>query len=238
MTGPLHLGNDVVDLRDPRARGKAEDARFLQRVFTGGERETIVAAADPHHALWARWAAKEAAFKAVSKLLGSPPVFHHTRFRVSLAGEAGGDRGLRGEVRYGDLSLVVEVGSTPDFVHVLARAQAEDEGVEPVQRVVRAEDVRAGGGEGGKAGWRDALRPSFSPAEWACVTHRISALTRLGARSGLARALAVEEERLQITCLDGPPGRRIPIVLLDGAELAADLTLSHHGRFLAWAYLP
>lgn len=238
MTDPLHLGNDVVDLRDPRVRGKAEDARFLERVFTEGERETIVAAADPHHALWARWAAKEAAFKAVSKLLGSPPVFHHPRFRVSLAREPGEDPGLRGEVRYGDLSLVVEVGSTTDFVHGLARAEAEDEGVEPVQRVVRAEDVRAGGGEGGKAGWRDALRPSFSPAEWACVTHRVSALTRLGVRADLARGLGVEEERLQITCQDGPAGRRIPVVLLDGATLGADLTLSHHGRYLAWAYLP
>ncbi|MFW6200557.1 MAG: 4'-phosphopantetheinyl transferase family protein, partial [Gemmatimonadota bacterium] len=77
-----HIGNDVVDLRDPRCRGKEADERFLRRVFTDDERRAIVEATDPAPALWIRWAAKEAGFKVVTKLLGSPPPFEHRAFRV------------------------------------------------------------------------------------------------------------------------------------------------------------
>ena len=64
------VGNDVVDLDQPRCAGKAEDTRFVDRVFTAFERERIVEAPDPDRALWRRWAAKESAYKVVTKLLG------------------------------------------------------------------------------------------------------------------------------------------------------------------------
>ena len=63
----LVVGNDVVDLSDPRWAHKEGDERFLARVFTPSERRAIEAAPDPARALWAHWAAKEAAFKVVSK---------------------------------------------------------------------------------------------------------------------------------------------------------------------------
>ena len=46
-------------------------------------------------------------------------------------------------------------------------------------------------------------------------------------RRGLWRSVAVPVN----------PGRRIPKVFLRGKEIPADLTLSHHGRLLAWAFL-
>ena len=63
---------------------------------------------------------------------------------------------------------------------------------------------------------------------------RSSALVRLGARAALARALGVEESRLQVVCGAGPAGRVPPEVLLDGDAAPADVSLSHHGRWLAW----
>jgi hypothetical protein len=66
------VGNDVVDLKDPENQGKSGDERFLARVFTFEEREQIAQAAAPDTLLWSFWAAKEAAYKAVSG--GDPPV--------------------------------------------------------------------------------------------------------------------------------------------------------------------
>ncbi|MBE0557548.1 MAG: 4'-phosphopantetheinyl transferase superfamily protein, partial [Proteobacteria bacterium] len=60
------VGNDVVDLNEPDNRGKSGDDRFLGRVFTAEERELIARAAAPNTLLWSLWAAKEAAYKAVS----------------------------------------------------------------------------------------------------------------------------------------------------------------------------
>ena len=87
VSGSWHLGNDIVDLADRRHVGKAGDHRFLQRVFTPKEQETILESLDPDHTLWLLWAAKESAFKTVSKFLGTPPTFNHGLFQVSLFGK-------------------------------------------------------------------------------------------------------------------------------------------------------
>ncbi len=84
MPSPVILGTDVVDLTDPRCLGKASDRRFLGRVFTELERAAILESPTPDLALWRRWAAKEAAFKVVSRLLSSPPPFEHALFQVNI----------------------------------------------------------------------------------------------------------------------------------------------------------
>ena len=86
MPSTVILGNDVVDLTDPRCPGKASDRRFLRRVFTEPEAAAIRESPTPDLTLWQYWAAKEAAFKAVSRLLPSPPPFEHARFQVALGG--------------------------------------------------------------------------------------------------------------------------------------------------------
>jgi hypothetical protein len=89
----------------------------------------------------------------------------------------------------------------------------------------------------GRQEWKEELEPEFTPAEWACISHKASALTRLAARRSMADTLGLPETDLEISCGPGKPGRRIPKVLLRGEELAVDLSLSHHGRLLAWAFL-
>ena len=79
-----HLGNDIVDLADPRHEGKAGDRRFLQRVFSEEEQKDIQSSENPDRALWIRWAGKEAAFKTISKSLGIPPTFVHSLFQVTV----------------------------------------------------------------------------------------------------------------------------------------------------------
>lgn len=98
-------GNDVVDLARPRCTGKHEDERFLRRVFTPAERGAIRSDARPHDALWRRWAAKEAAFKVITKLRGAPPPFVLPSFQVEL----GVGRRADGRVLYQQLQVPVRV---------------------------------------------------------------------------------------------------------------------------------
>lgn len=84
------VGDDVVDRTRERARGKADDARFLGRVLTGPETAAVRASADPDGALWTFWACKEAAFKIHSKARGRPPTFVHAAYRVRLDAPARG----------------------------------------------------------------------------------------------------------------------------------------------------
>ena len=78
------VGVDVVDLHDPRCRGKEDEPRFLARVLSVEERALVTRSPAPATKLWRLWAAKEAAYKVVSKVRGAPPPFVHAQFRVEL----------------------------------------------------------------------------------------------------------------------------------------------------------
>jgi len=62
-----HVGNDVVDLTQSTAKKKSRNIRFLNRVFTPEEQSSILSSPFPDLRLWSCWAAKEAAYKAISK---------------------------------------------------------------------------------------------------------------------------------------------------------------------------
>jgi hypothetical protein len=243
MPNRWHLGNDIVDLSDPRHTGKARDDRFLQRVFSHKEREDIHAAESQDRALWNRWAGKEAAFKTISKSLGVPPTFIHPDFQVTIFGPAG-PRGPAaeagavpdspvtrfGQVRYGDFRLPLRIESVGTALHAVT--WIPDPGHDMPPFIWGSQKA-----PGPKAGWKEELEPRFSQQEWGCVSHRHSALARLAARRAIASSMSVEEDVLEIRCGPGKPGRRIPQVFLRGEEVSVDLTLSHHGQLLAWAYL-
>jgi hypothetical protein len=235
MSQPWHLGNDIVDLADPRHGGKAGDARFLERVFSHDEREAILSSADPDRALWARWAGKEAAFKTVSKALGRPPTFNHPRFQVVLeesptSTEADLPSTRFGLVLYEGLELPLRVEISGTTLHAVSWSPHPPGATPPFSWGFRSV-------EGEEAGWKEGLRPRFTSREWDCISHHPSALARLAARESVATSLGVEERALEVACHPGHPGRRIPRVFLAGREIPVDLTLSHHGRLLAWAFL-
>jgi phosphopantetheinyl transferase (holo-ACP synthase) len=77
LDGPV-VGNDVVDLTDPLISGHHRRERFVSRVCAAEERATVVTSAD----LWALFAAKEAAYKALTKL-GHSPGFAHREILVA-----------------------------------------------------------------------------------------------------------------------------------------------------------
>lgn len=217
------VGNDVVDLDQPRCAGKAEDTRFVERVFTAFERDCIMEAPDPDRALWRRWAAKEAAYKVVTKLLGSPPVFVHAAFAVGIDPD-----GSRGTVAYREFTVPFTLHEGSDHLHTIA-----------VHAGGRNKNYRVVAGmEGADASPPlDALRRRFTPAERAFIHGVPSALVRLAARRDMAAALAVSQDDILILAADGPPGRVPPVVRIDGDLGQVDLSLSHDGRYVAWAFL-
>jgi hypothetical protein len=227
------IGNDVVDLEAPEARGKAADGRFLGRVFTADEAARIRAAADPERMLWMLWSAKEAAFKVVRKLRADLP-FAHRRFEAwADATAADGDGGrssggvrLHGWRGLGLSWLPVEWRATGSLVHCVARSVAER--ASSVRHAAVAVAARETGrctadGEELTRRERDGARTPES--------QRVRRLAKALAReAGLGLVEIVRERR---GALLGPPRlyARAAAVPLAGW----DLSLSHDGRFVAAA---
>jgi hypothetical protein len=240
MTGGWALGNDVVDTLHRGAAGKGRDARFQERVFAPSERDAIRSSPDPDLSFWVHWVGKEAVYKSTSKILSAPPVFHHRLFQVAFPEE--GLRGLPnpsspddplpllGRGRYTGFRFRISVERRGTCIHAVSWIEGMEAGDPEICAECRESSAPAGGSS-------SDLKNRFSSSEWECVTHRASALTRLAARESLASVWGVPEQRLEIRCRPGHPGRRIPSVWLGSEELPVDLTLSHHGRFLAWAFL-
>lgn len=228
MTPAVVVGNDIVDLLDPRTHGKHSDRRFLERVLNEDERAALSRAGDAASALWAFWAAKESAYKVASKLRGRPPVFVHAGFSVTWT-DAGPDH-WSGRVAWQELDVPVEVIAAGTIVRGVAAVGADVasvlHGAEPLDGPPEAWSER-----------RTALLPRFTPREAEAVHSLPSAAVRIRARQALAGVLEVEERDLEIVCDPGVTGRRVPRVLLRGRPALADVSLSHHGSWVAWAVL-
>ena len=204
------LGNDVVDLAAPGNLGKSGDGRFLGRVFTAEERALIAGAARPDTLLWALWAAKEAAYKAISH--DDPAVCSIPRqYRVVLetGNEAGTAARFAGKVITPRGELALRVAVTADWVHALAAGSEED-----IERICQHVELREGTGSN--------VNPSTFVRE---------ALLR-----EIARFLGCASGDLSVVKDPGGPGA--PRVLFRGRFLAAEVSLSHDGRFAAFAFDP
>ena len=228
MTLRAYVGNDVVDLEDPRTAGRHEDPRFLGRVLAMAERAELEASDDPFRELWAFWAAKEAAYKVASKLRGSPPVFAHATFVVTWTERTPGR--WRGHVSWEDVRVPVEVHRHGTALHGVATSGTAGAGA-----LAGVEPLGAAGAEWGER--LDHLLGRFTAREADAIHSVASAAVRVRARQALALALGVDEAALEIVCDPGVTGRRPPRVLLGGDPAPADVSLSHHGGWIAWAVL-
>ncbi|MEW6335503.1 MAG: 4'-phosphopantetheinyl transferase superfamily protein [Thermodesulfobacteriota bacterium] len=227
------MGNDVVDLKQRENMGKSGDARFIGRVFTARERDRISGAAKPDSLLWALWAAKEAAFKVVSR--GDPAVRSTPRrYEILLDGGGGGAAGVlktpgltlpagphpsgaagspeeperitgRAFTPQGELALRIDMAE--DYVHALSAPTAADLG-RIHQRVELIDDAADPG---------DA-----------------SAFVRLKLLEEIARCLDCPPEELSVG--KEPAGPGAPLVFHRGLPLAVSVSLSHDGRFAAFAF--
>ena len=231
----LLVGNDIVDLRHAGCVGKAGHPRFVERVFCAEEQAVIRNSSDPDRVLWLHWAAKEAAYKIACKLLPRP-VFAHSRFRVAIDGSvsdcAPGCRcrqTLSARVVYGSVVVALRVFLSHSFVHAYGTADAGPDALRSVHAGLASQSSTA-------STPLQELTVSFSAAEMNSILSTESALVRLRAKADLARHLGLLPERLQIIRPGAKGDRQPPQLLLDGRPADVDLSLSHHGAFVAWAF--
>ncbi len=220
------VGNDIVDLHDPESRPEALHNRFDTRVFTSDEREALTTSASAHALRWTLWAAKESAYK-VAKKLDSAVRFLPRDFVVRRLAEG------RAVVVHETGPFDVRLCRTDEWVSAVATLMAAN------AASVTASNAPVGGNapEAAKARWA-----GNAPAAHRSVSIGIERLEVHGADpSQTVRELVCAALALRMNV---PPGqvqiaadRGIPVALWRNRRLPVDLSLSHHGRFVAWACL-
>jgi phosphopantetheinyl transferase (holo-ACP synthase) len=243
-----YVGNDVMDLKDPRCRDRAPGDRLVTRILATEEQLALERTADLESwrlALWAHWAAKEAAYKVWSKVLpGSGPFVPRAlvaELEISPSDSAGVAH-ITGAVRETGGAPSVRVSGVSDarYVHVVGWSGPTDGPlggrVETGLDEVAEDSIDVTG-----------LRDRFTVAEWDGVRSRPGAVVRLLARE---RVRAIIESRgsaghsngeatdVQIITSGAARGSTAPKIRIADREMPGwDVSLSHHGRYVAWALL-
>ena len=208
------VGNDIVDMVEFSAEPADARSRFDRRVCRTAERESIQRAPDPSRERWCHWAAKEAAYKLVKKQ-DAQAIFSPIRFEVHLGSEpkswqieAIPSATRHGFIEYGSWQVDLQLTLLPNLaVHAIARTSERND-----QPLVT-----------GALAIGDSCEAEPSPAQ-------LSEAVRTLACGRLAEVLAVEPEALSI----GKRGR-VPELRYCDRRFGADLSLSHHGRMVAFA---
>ncbi|MFO7838971.1 MAG: 4'-phosphopantetheinyl transferase superfamily protein [Desulfosalsimonadaceae bacterium] len=210
----LCAGNDIVDSSSPAAQGKARNARFVQKVLTGDEQARLAAAQDPDRLLWAFWAAKEAAYKAASKMV---PAISAAPRRYGVELDTNNPRRCcRGQVTTPETVVRVRIFFFRHYLHCIAAA---GRGADP--------DALLSGQGALQAFAPDA--PSATLHEHQSTAVREMAVRRIGSCLGLA------PEDIRIIRSRIPRGHGPPFAYSKDRLLPVDLSLSHHGRFAGYA---
>ena len=202
------MGNDIVDLAEAENIGKSRDELFCRRVFNLEELSMIAGSVRPDSFLWGIWAAKEAAYKAISR---SDPTVCSIPKKYPVIIEAESVRGisicLEGKVATPRGELTVNISMDEDMVYAVATRTAE-----ALRRVVsRVERV-------------DPAKDDSSDILRKILLEEIA--NRLGFRTG---DLSIVKEKC---------GPGAPFIIFRRNRLPAEISLSHDGRFIAFAFDP
>lgn len=213
------VGNDVVDLHGSGNIGKYKDWRFIERVFTLSEQKRIFDYSYPDGMLWALWAGKEAAFKVVKKLFPEMP-FSPRMYEVGLYGYrylgdkdgvSKGGRYFKGFAETPKGFIDIEIIMTSDFIHCIGVGETP----------------------GGKSiiGGIDCICQKQK-----LIVECESFLVREAARKKLASYLNCDPERIEIRRKQEMSNLGPPFVYFNGEPAGIDISLSHDGRFIAYAF--
>jgi hypothetical protein len=224
FTAVTYVGTDVVDLRDPEARGKAADVRFIERILDPAEQEQCSGQLDDS-LLWQLWSAKESAHKVIIKAFGQSAT--PRSLRVEADG-AWAESPLLGWVTWSGKRIPLRWNRDAERVHCVAWwsegvSDAPTPAVE--SRVERADHPR--------------LRTAELTAREAVTARNehsaaVRALARDMIDEGDARSSA--NPRPEILRPVDSRGHGPPALWRAGERMAGhDLSLSHHGRYVAVA---
>jgi len=246
-----YVGNDVVDLKEPANAGKSRDSRFLKKILTDAEIEFVRNAENPEAALWSLWACKETAYKVIKKSSPDiafiprrwPAVF--TRFESECS---------EGEVVIPEKGLV--------FIRLFCETQiSKTKCIE----ICKSNNPAISGGYNtppieAELGFRACLgvhTRDSNPDYIHCVgADGLAALNKLiwnvdilpeeetdpslFSRRRLAQSLAknysLNFHQIKIKRKRENAELQPPCVYIRGEKMDVDISLSHDGRFVAYAY--
>lgn len=210
-----------MDLTDPANSRKSEDARFIERVFKSAEADLITSAPDPNQALWSLWACKEAAYKALSKAvskrsISSSPLKYSVSLDLSTPCnfiKKGRIRMLNGSVSAPSGRVPVRLVRNSSFIHALA---STGESIGSVCWAVFNANLN-----------RSDITPPIQ-----------TMLVRRAAKTKIAAHIGADPQKLEIVRRKNECGiLGPPVVLVNGKESSIEISLSHDGVYLAYAFL-
>ena len=200
-----------MDLTDPENRRKGTDARYISRILNPRELEMVSGSPDPDTMLWSLWSCKEASYKALIKA---------------------------GKVSSSPLKYSVLFGPQPRS-HQFTAIVDTPEGEVTVLLTRRKKYVHAVASTGGAS--------SIGSLRWAVsslklprkkITPDIQSLAVRGAAiMKIAKYFKCGPEELEIVRpMTYSGGVGPPVLLLNGTRAGIDISLSHDGFFVAYAF--
>ncbi len=211
----LHVGNDIVDLDTRGTIGRAKDLRFVERILTPDEKKVLLGCKEnPDKLLWSFWAAKEAAFKAVSKTypdISSAP----RRYPVTLSSQSLKSK-FFGHVGTPAGSVAINIFIENNYVHCIGTTGS----LEDLKRVFY--DMERIDSESGT---------QLSPDQQSFLVRKL-------AKEKIAQHLNLDKDNIDILRNRQKKRPGPPVICFNNRTSGGmDISLSHHGQYVAFATL-
>ena len=224
----LRLGNDIVSLKQAGIQNKSRHSRFLDRVFTSSEQSAIANSSNPDAILWMMWAAKEAAYKVISKIQPLP-IFAHKKFEV-IEFTQDIQNFVSILIKFTNIRFSGFAQIREDYVHVFLGTDTFS------QNDVSINTHRVSAKEKQVWGNREAWSEHFTQKELESIHHWESACIRHLCKTHLAKLINCDSSQLQII-RPAAKGRSLPpFLLIAESPCDIDISLSHHESWLAWVF--
>ena len=219
----------------------------MQKVFTAAEQQCILSssAIAPNTLLWLLWAAKEAAFKIIAKII-QQPAFIHTKFQTSAI-EINNQQGQM-IVQYEQYAMHIYTVITHNYIHAYGALGdfTTLDALEPVDaldafNVLDSFDKYADA----KLTTNNNLdiltqlnvsARQITTEEQNAANSTPSTIIRMALKNSLAHSLHQQPDELQIVRASANNRMQPPYLLINGAPSTVNLSLSHHGDWIAWAF--
>jgi phosphopantetheine--protein transferase-like protein len=209
------VGNDVVDLKARATAGRSKDDRFVSKVLTDPEKNVLNRCENPDSCLWAMWASKEASYKAISRTLPSicssprryEVIFEKKCHQLKWAGKV--------STPCGDVNVKVSLGE--NHIHSIAKI-----GLWPPESnlISRVFEIAPG-----------------SPQDAEPSHEQHSQSVRRAAAAAIAGLLKTDQKNIIIKRCGSSARPGPPVAHLIEIDKKIPISLSHHGRFGAFAFI-
>jgi phosphopantetheinyl transferase (holo-ACP synthase) len=195
-----------VDLKEPANAGKSKDSRFLKKILTNAEIEFVQNAENPDAALWSHWACKETAYKIIKKSCPDT-AFLPRQWQVIFN---------KTQSTYSDGEVIIP-GKDRVYIHLFSTSQyvhcIGSDCLTALDELIWSVDVLPE---------KEKINPSL--------------YLRYCLGQSLAKHFSLNFHYIKIKRTRENGELQPPRVYVSGRKTDIDISLSHDGRFVAYAY--